>query len=910
LAAEGRLALEAIIGRLPSTVFVTDDALGWAYQFWQEERKNEVNRAERKVGGADLGPVTQLFTEDYMVRFLLQNSLGTWWASRHPKSPLIGSWEYLRVPQKDGHSAAGPFPGWPDAVADTTVLDPCCGSGHFLVEAFRMLWRMRQEEEGSTVVEAQDAVLESNLFGLELDPRCVQIAMFALSMNAWKDGGGWRALPTPNVACSGIPARTDVIEWRALAAGEQVLESALGRLHTLFREADTLGSLIDPERTAGTSSGECSQGSVDDVEWDQVAPLLDTLLSREVRDPAASVLGVDAAGLARAAEYLSRRYTLVATNVPYLVRSKQADVLRDLADRYHASARNDLATMFLEQCGRLCAEGGTTATVSPQNWLYLQSYSRFRKRLFTGTTWNCVARVGSGATATRSWDTLRVLLISTNCVPAADAMGVAIDALSPSDEARAAELRTSPLTDFRQSDQLSNPDARFAAGQMFSVGLLSEHATAYQGVATGDYARFGRFFWEIPLLDDATWVRQQSTVEASGAYSGREHVVFWQNGAGDLAGSPQARIQGQPAWGKAGVAITQTRALPVTLYTGEMFDNNTAALVPHDPRDLPALWAFCSSAAYVNAVRAIDSKLGVTNATLAKVPFDAGHWREVAEARGPLPQSGSDDATQWLFGGRPNDAADPLLVAVARLLGFRWPDQSSDDGLDSLVDEDGIVCLPSVRGEHPAAERLQELISRACGSAWSPSRTLELLRGAGSSKADLGAWLRDDFFKAHCKLFGNRPFVWHVWDGRKDGFAALLNYHRLERATLEKLTYSYLGDWIERQRAGVRDDLPGAEDRVAAARGLRERLEMILEGEPPCDIFVRWKALAGQPIGWDPDIDDGVRVNIRPFVEAGVLRAPFNIHWRKDRGRNADGSERLNELHFTTVEKRAARARS
>ena len=134
-----------------------------------------------------------------------------------------------------------------------------------------------------------------------------------------------------------------------------------------------------------------------------------------------------------------------------------------------------------------------------------------------------------------------------------------------------------------------------------------------------------------------------------------------------------------------------------------------------------------------------------------------------------------------------------------------------------------------------------------------------------------------------------------------------MNYHHLDRQTLEKLTYTYLGDWIERQRAEVRDEKAGAEARLAAASKLRGSLELILDGEPPYDIYVRWKSLAGQSIGWDPDINDGVRVNVRPFVEAGVLRSSFNVHWRKDRGTNLDGSERKNDLHFTSAEKRAAR---
>ena len=172
------------------------------YQFWQSKKKKEVSGSGRKIEKLDLAAYSQLFTEDYMVRFLLENSLGAWWAARHPDSPLVKGFKYLRF-QEDGTPAAGAFPGWPKRAADVTVMDPCCGSGHFLVVAFDMLRRMRMEEEGLGETEAADAVLRDNLFGLEIDPRCVQIAAFSLALAAWKVGG-YRDLPLPNVACSGI----------------------------------------------------------------------------------------------------------------------------------------------------------------------------------------------------------------------------------------------------------------------------------------------------------------------------------------------------------------------------------------------------------------------------------------------------------------------------------------------------------------------------------------------------------------------------------------------------------------------------------------------------------------------------------------------------------------------------------
>ena len=191
-APEGRAALEVILSTLPSPVFTSDDGLGWVYQFWQSKKKKEVSGSGRKIEKLDLAAYSQLFTEDYMVRFLLENSLGAWWAARHPYSPLVKSFKYLRF-RDDGAAAAGSFPGWPERAADVTVMDPCCGSGHFLLVAFEMLRRMRIEEEGLGETEAADAVLRDNLFGLEIDPpMCTDRRLFARAR-----GMEGRRLPRP-----------------------------------------------------------------------------------------------------------------------------------------------------------------------------------------------------------------------------------------------------------------------------------------------------------------------------------------------------------------------------------------------------------------------------------------------------------------------------------------------------------------------------------------------------------------------------------------------------------------------------------------------------------------------------------------------------------------------------------------
>ena len=343
----------------------------------------------------------------------------------------------------------------------------------------------------------------------------------------------------------------------------------------------------------------------------------------------------------------------------------------------------------------------------------------------------------------------------------------------------------------------------------------------------------------------------------------------------------------------------------------------------------------------------------MTNATLAKVPFDLERWQKVAAEKYPngLPAPFTDDPTQWIFHGHPCGSvawdeeskklkvgedrveANVLHVALARLLGYRWPSELDEkmelademrwvmkrnEALEAFVDNDGIVCIPALNGEESASSRLMALLKVAYGDAWSAAKLEALMESVGAGGKTLEEWLRKDFFLQHSKLFGSRPFIWQIWDGLRDGFSVLVNYHKLDRKGLETLIYSYLGDWITRQTNDVKNGVEGAGEKLDRATELKGKLEKILEGEAPYDIFVRWKALKDQPMGWNPDLNDGVRLNIRPFFEAGVLREKaqkLNIKWAKDRGKDVPSApwyavfhgDRINDHHTTLAEKKVAR---
>jgi len=1192
-AAEHQKAMEAHLESLPADVFTASDALGWVYQYWQAKRKEEVNKSNDKVGADELPAVTQLFTENYMVRFLLHNTVGAWWAAqkkdeggrmkdedslRRWAAEGLGGYEfdYLRF-MPDGTPAAGTFPGWPCMPKDLRVFDPCCGSGHFLIAVFDLLVRLRMAVEELSARDAVDAVLRDNLFGLELDPRCTQIAAFALAMAAWSfpGAGGYRALPRLNIACSGLGIGGKREDWIKLAVGSPKLEFAMDQLYGLFRDAPTLGSLIDPGRRLE-----------DFLSLDEVASLLGDALSKEKTrlDFDTAERGVAAQGLAEAARLLAARYTLVITNVPYLARGKQDETLRDYIETHHDRAKADIATAFVERGLAFCATGGTTALVTPQNWLFLGSYKKLREELLKSATWNIVGKLGAKGFQTPMWDFNVMLIALSNAKPTAGHELRGLDASEPrKPEEKAALLRgdaEGEMQSVSQKDQLANPDARVVL-DLDSLGtapVISKIADFGKGSVTGDGPHYLRFIWEISdrMQGYRKW---QNSPQEGDLWSGREHYVLWDVAGHELRMETGFWFRGERVLRRPGVAIAKMRELPVAFYDGELFDDNLAVLAPTRSDDLAAILEFCLSGAMHSGIRALDQKLAVTAGTFAKVPFDLAHWQAVAAEKYPngLPEPYSDDPTQWIFHGAVTPSEAPLQVAVARLLGYRWPeekerrpnkcgtgvppvlpadkataesavphsvvktrrnlphwfrsgatyfvtfrlgdsmpapvlaqwkreqeewlksnpephteaqrhefqntfnekrqvhldngqgacilkesaiaeivekalrhydgdryelgdfvimpnhvhvlvtpkeghelstilhswksftahainklrvtkgvvwqDESFDHivrseaqlehyqryiaenpakaglkggfkcgtgvppvvatgkehtagtavphshgyGNDALSDEDGIVCLVRVRGEETAADRLRGFLASAYGAEWSPQREQQLLADVGYGGRTLEEWLREGFFEQHLKLFHQTPFLWHVWDGLADGFAALVNYHKLDARRLEILTYSYLGDWIAAQRDAAKRNVSGADRKVLAAEALQEQLKRIADGEPPHDIFVRWKPLKDQSVGWQPDLNDGVRMNIRPWMTAeipaaalgrakpvGILRRAPNIKWGKDRGREPERKfadypwfwdergqkfigDRVNDVHLTRAEKETAR---
>jgi len=964
-APEHQSELERLLKALPDAVFKASDSLGWVYQFWQADNKERISKSEVKIGADELPAVTQLFTEPYMVAFLLHNSLGAWWATRHPGKPCPVKLDYFRT-LEDGTPAAGKFEGWPDSLADFTLLDPCCGSGHFLVAAFLMLVPMRIAAEGLSAKEAVNRVLAENLHGLEIDPRCVEIAVFAVALEAWRypDASGKplgvREIPAPNIACCGLKISAKAQDWEALIPDSEEnfesMRSGLRRLYATFAKAPLLGSLLDPRKH--------HREDLFQVRYDALRTTFAAALALESSKKSSDLwdLAISAQGLLEAANILDHHYNLVITNVPYLARGKQDPELQDYCETNYSIAKNDLANVFLERCLELAkpSNAGVTQIVMPQNWLFQSTGELQRTDLLKRVSWLLLARLGEGGfDSPQAAGAFIILHTLSNQLPADSHELHGLEASEPKDPVgKAGRLRLDATLSIKQSAILRNPKCIVSFESLHTdLPRLGIYAESYQGLVTGDISRFTCAFWELPGFGSA-WVPLKSPV-MDVEDQGKTDALFWQQGVGDLhryAAATRDQLHdmhesGNLAWNRRGVSVNRVRNLRSGYYLGEAFHNSVAVVVPKKGKEhlLAAIYCFITSDEFIPEVRKLDSKLSLTNRILLQLPFDAERWTAIANRTYPsgLSKPYSSDPTQWVFHGHPQPANFPLQVAVARLVGYSWPSESdnkmelSDEAREWITcsralathsDKDGIVCIPPVGREASASDRLLNLLADAYGTDWSNDVLAQLLTEADHAGKSLETWLRDKYFTQHCALFGNRPFVWHIWDGLRDGFAALVNYHKLDYKALEALIYTYLGDWISRQKRDAASGVDGAQEKLAAAEALKKRLELILAGEAPYDIFVRWKPIDEQPIGWNPGLNDGVRLNIRPFLSvpdvgkkgAGVLRdKPKSLHWEKDRGSDVPSApwydlglqyggkegDRINDHHLTLAEKRAARTK-
>ncbi|GJA13360.1 BREX-1 system adenine-specific DNA-methyltransferase PglX [Aeromonas caviae] len=405
-----------LVDGIPEADWQQVEVIGWLYQFYISEKKDEV--IGKVVKSEDIPAATQLFTPNWIVQYLVQNSVGRYWLQTYPDSALPRAMPYFVFPGEQPIEVQDEYARFtPDSIEPESikVLDPACGSGHILVEAYNLLYRI-YEERGYRSREIPELILKHNLYGLDIDDRAAQLAGFALLMRARQDDRRlftrdltlhihalqesrhlnipklWQALNLNADSDRGQVQDMFAVAPATLAANDPRL-SLLNDLHRSFLAAKTLGSLIEVP-------AEQVQ-AIDDL----YATLQTLSISGDaMQKPAAKEL----LPLLAPAAVLARRYDAVIANPPYMGSKGMNGDLKEFAKKQFPNSKSDLFAIFIERNLDLTTAAGVVAMITMQSWMFLSSYEALRARILGQHTILGMAHLGA-----RAFDSIGGEVVST-----------------------------------------------------------------------------------------------------------------------------------------------------------------------------------------------------------------------------------------------------------------------------------------------------------------------------------------------------------------------------------------------------------------------------------------------------------------------------------------------------------------
>jgi hypothetical protein len=337
--------------------------IGWLYQFYISEKKDEVFaklKKNQKITEANIPAATQLFTPHWIVRYMVENTLGKVWMLNNPNSTLKEHMPYYI--ETDDVLEAYPVVTSPE---ELTFLDPCAGSGHTLVYAFDLLMKIYEERMYDTR-DAVEHILTKNLFGLEIDDRATALANYALAMRAMHYYPRFlrRLKLSPNVfAMKNLTVSEADLQEYAQEMGSSLITGELMKNLELFREAKTFGSLIVPT----------------------VADTEDILESLSQKDLGSNLFlqhtHTEVMEIIRLMHYLQKEYTVTVTNPPYMGSKGMNKTLSTFVKKHYPDSKSDLFACFMERCLAFTEEHGFMGMINQHSWMFLSSYEKLRKKI-------------------------------------------------------------------------------------------------------------------------------------------------------------------------------------------------------------------------------------------------------------------------------------------------------------------------------------------------------------------------------------------------------------------------------------------------------------------------------------------------------------------------------------------------
>ncbi len=920
--------IEQMISLLPENNWKDAvEAIGWSYQYYISQKHDEiVNIYKGTVKQEDVPAATQLFTTDWVVRYMVDNSLGRYWIERHPESNLAEKLEFLVKPQ-DGKIQTVNEPVTPQ---DLTFFDPCMGSGHILAYAFDVLMEIYREY-GYTDREAVAEIIQNNLYGFDIDERCTQLAYFVVMMKARQyDARFFKRELYPQV-------------YYPKADSDLKAYGSLLQIDTLDAKPE------EPEEIT----------------------LFDTDYDTKLNDWNCRRL-------------LSQKYAVVCTNPPYL--NKYNNDLKKFVTENYKDYSGDLFSVFIYRNFGFCKKEAYSAFMTPFVWMFIKTYEKLREYIINGKSITSLIQMEYSAFEEATVPICSFVL--QNCKSENKSLCFRLSDFKGGMEVqkgKVLEAIQNPDCGYFYEAQQSNfskipgsPVAYWVSKSIeedFQKGiLLSQVASPKQGMATADNARFVRKWYEPDISkvalnnsNELKWFPYNNGGGFRRWYGFNTDVVNWENNGSEIKSFPKAYVRNEKDYFKKGITWNAITSSDISVrYFGEgyIFSNAGMAIFTTEEKLLFIL-AFINSLVAKKILSAISPTLNYNAGDIANLPLllEQHYMNEINQKTQICINLSTSDwdsfEISWDFKKHPLvDIVSPELwndshygETNSRLQNvFQVWEVQCDERFNQLkaneeelnrifIDIYGLQdeLLPEVEDKDVTVRKadlqrdIKSLISYVvgcmfgrysldmdglayAGGEWDDSKyitypadkdniipicddeyfdddmvgrfvkfietvygsdTLEenlkfiadALGGKGQPREVIRNYFLNDFYADHCKIYQKRPIYWLFDSGKKNGFKALIYMHRYQPDTIARIRTDYVHEQQSRYRTAIAD----MENRIAnASTGERVKLNKALSRLKDQDAELRTYEekihhLADQMIAID--LDDGVKVNYAKFQD-------------------------------------------
>ena len=510
--------------------------IGWLYQYYNSEKKDEVFAALKKnvkITKENIPAATQLFTPDWIVRYMVENSLGRLWVEGHPNDGLKAGWKYYLEEASQEPAVEAQLAAIRKEYAALTpdqikCIDPCAGSGHILVYLFDVLMQI-YESYGYTTREAVASIIENNLYGLDIDDRAAQLAYFAVMMKARqydrrflarRDENGDPAVPQPHV----YPIReSGGVDPNALAyftQGDPALALAVNSILNDLKDAKEYGSILQIH-------------PVDFAALDARFAQLRQEDPRMERDAALSEL----LPLVQVTEVLAQKYDVVVTNPPYMGSSGMGAKLAEYVKKSYPDSKSDLFAVFMETCGQMTKQNGYQAMITQHSWMFLSSFEKLREKLLLKDTVN-MAHLGARAFDEIGGEVVQTTSFVLRRSHLADYRGTYCRLIDPTSEQGKEDLFLSGENRYtaQQSNFSKIPGSPVAYWispafiRIFSQKKVSDYCETREGLSPADNERFLRLWPEVSNVKlNSKWFPYTKGGNFRRWYGNNDYMINWEN---------------------------------------------------------------------------------------------------------------------------------------------------------------------------------------------------------------------------------------------------------------------------------------------------------------------------------------------------------------------------------------------